>query len=63
MTMHESGLVRRSFDLEDANVFVFENEVVVGFVGDLDLGDGLGGEKGGEEERHEENRAFHGGGF
>lgn len=40
------GVVGRDFNIEDADGFVFEGEVVVRFVRDFDFGRGLGGEQG-----------------
>jgi len=42
--MEKSGFVRRDAHAEDADVVVFEDEVVVGFFGDGDRGGGLAGE-------------------
>jgi hypothetical protein len=40
--MEKCGFVRGDVYAEDADVFVFEDEVVVGFLGDGDGGGGLG---------------------
>lgn len=37
MTMHQRGRLNRNLDLEDANGFIFQNEVMRGLSGDLDL--------------------------
>lgn len=58
--VHKSVRVRRDFDVVDADVFIFECEVVVGLGGEFHFGgNGLGGQEGGEEA--EEDLAFHAG--
>jgi len=53
--VHKSVGVRSELDVEDADGFVFESEVMVGLGGDFDFG-GLGGEQGCDEA---EEYAFH----
>jgi hypothetical protein len=43
--MQQSGFVRWDTDAEDADVFVFEDEMVVRFLGDGYTGGGLGVER------------------
>ena len=52
--VHFGGVVGRDFDVENADRFIFEDEVMVRLGGDFDFGSGLGG-----EEYQEEKRGFH----
>ena len=61
MAVHEGGFVRAHFDLKDADVLVFEGEMVVGFVGDLHFGGGL--DEGEDSDDQKESGSFHGAGF
>jgi hypothetical protein len=49
--MEESGFVRRDADAEDADVIVFEDEVVVGFFGDGNSFRSLGAQRKCEQEQ------------
>ena len=42
MAVHERGVVVGNFHFENANEFVFEGEMVMGFIGDFNFGSGLG---------------------
>ena len=42
MAVHERGVVGGDFHFENANEFVFEGEMVMGFIGDFNFGSGLG---------------------
>ena len=56
--VHESVGVRWDFDIEDADGFVLEGEVMQGLGGDFNFGsDGLGGEQGSNQA--EEDVTFH----
>src|SRR5437588_3028727 len=49
--MHERCLLRSDLDLVDADEFVFEDEMVVSFIGDFDFGSRLRTEHDGREEQ------------
>ncbi|PYX48314.1 MAG: hypothetical protein DMG83_01980 [Acidobacteria bacterium] len=62
--MHERCLLRSDFDLVDADEFVFEDEMVISFIGDFDFGSRLRTEHDGrEEQEHGSSCLFHGAGL
>ena len=42
MAVHERGVVGGDLHFENANEFVFEGEMMMGFIGDFNFGSGLG---------------------
>lgn len=57
MTMHERRSMGRNFNLEDAEVVVFQSQVVRGFRGDFDFSRGLRSQE--RNQQKEEQEALH----
>jgi hypothetical protein len=55
--------LRSDFDLVNADEFVFEDEMVVSFIGDFDFGSRLRAEHNGREQEHGSSWLFHGAGL
>jgi hypothetical protein len=63
MAVHERGVVGGDLHFENPDVFVFEGEMVIGFIGDFNFGSGLGAEENGGEQKRQDAKQFHRRGF